>query len=79
VTLIHVDIFKFLDGQTEGDDVQLPSTNHPNPEHEKQPAYPKKPPTSYNFYIKDKRDKIVRNNPGLNSVILYYPIFLSIF
>ena len=43
---------------------------------EKRTEYPKKPPTSYNFYIKDKRDKIVRNNPGLNSVgLIYYLIF----
>ena len=40
---------------------------------QKQPEYPKKPLTSYNFFVKDTNDLIVRNNPGMSSVIIYLP------
>lgn len=36
----------------------------------KQSDYPKEPPTPYyNFFVKDKNSEMVRNNPGMNSII----------
>jgi len=61
--------FLCSDQQKEDDDVQLQNNSTQNTTNQKRPDYPKKPPTSYNFFVKAKHDKIVRNNPGMNSVI----------
>ena len=57
-----------IDSQTDGDDVQL-QRNQQNPKHQKLPEKPKKPPTSYNFFVNDIKVKIARKNPGINPVI----------